>query len=77
MIPDHKKAQLASGFAEVINRLSVDNDLGTPDHLLGLHLVDTLMVLDRTQHHRALWLGQTPPGDQLGEKLGLGQPLEP
>jgi hypothetical protein len=79
MTPD-KKAQLARGFAEAINRVSGENDSNTPDFILGEYLVDCFEAFNEGIVKRGNWYGRH---DSIGgatatpTKLAVPEPKGP
>jgi hypothetical protein len=52
VLTDEKQKRLASELESLLNRLSVDNDLNTPDYILARYLVRCLENLQETTKGR-------------------------
>jgi len=51
----NNKKEIVKGFANVINRYSLENGSNTPDFILGEYLFDCLQLFDKAYYKRQTW----------------------
>lgn len=57
----HKKVLLQGAFTHLMNSESVDNDLNTPDFILGEYLVDCLETFEKAHGNIRIYEGRAVP----------------
>ena len=58
-MPREEKIELEKGIADLINRVSRENDSNTPDFLLAEFMMACLDAFELTSNKREVWYGVT------------------